>query len=120
MELSAIPTILYVFDQFIWGIPVLLIVILLPLTIYDQKKGEYKGFLSPLAILWLVSSAATGWRFMVISESSRLEPWEYAVVSAVFAVAAARIMVEAMHRRIYGEWLHKHGVWLLKKPAKTE
>ncbi len=119
MELLAIPTILYVFDLFIWGIPVLLIVVLLPMTIYDQEKGEYKGFLSPLAMLWLAAAAATGWRFMVISESPRLEPWEYAVVSAVFAVAAARIMVEAMHRRIHGEWLHKQGVWLLKMSSKS-
>ncbi len=63
MELPELSAILNVVDYFIWGIPVLLIVVLLPMTIYDQKKAEYKGFLSPWAILWLVSSAATGWSF---------------------------------------------------------
>ena len=108
-----------VVDSFLWGMPVLLMVILLPLVIYNRKKGEYKGFVNPLAILLLAASAAVGWRFIATSASPRLEPWELAIISVLYTILGSRIMVEIMHNRFHGEWLRKKGVWLLKKSRET-
>ncbi len=119
MRLPEISAILNVVDHFLWGIPVLLMVILLPLAIYDRRKGEYKGFVNPLAVLWLAAAAATAWRFTVNSDSPRFEAWQFAVFSVLFMIVGARIMVEEMHRKIHGEWLHKQGVWLVRKSGKS-
>lgn len=106
-------------DYFLWGIPVLLMVILLPLAIYDRKKGEYKGFFNPLAALWLVAAAAAAWRLNVSSESPRIEAWQFAAFSVLYMIMGARIVVEAMHRKIHDRWLHKQGVWLLKRSPEA-
>lgn len=107
-------------DNFLWGIPVLLMVILLPLAIYDRKQGEYKGFFNPLAMLWLAVAAAAAWRLNVSSESPRIEvAWQFAAFSVLYIILGARIMVEAMHRKIHDRWLHKQGVWLLKQSPET-
>lgn len=106
-------------DYFLRGIPVLLMVTLLPLAIYDRKKGEYKGFFNPLAVLWLVAAAAAAWRLNVVSESPRIEAWQFSTYSVLCMIVGARIMVEAMHRKIHDGWLHKQGVWLLKQSPGT-
>lgn len=111
--------ILAVFDLLIAGSPLLPMVLFLPMTIYDNKKGEYKGFLRPLAIFWLAVAAAGAWRSVEISTSPIFNPWGYAVFAVLFTILGARVMVEEVHKLLFGEWMHKKGIWLLKKSDET-
>lgn len=86
-----------------------------PAVIYDQKTGEFKGYLHPAPIFWLAVAAVAGWLLIASAESPRAEPWQYAVFSVVFVVIGSRIVIEGLHRKLHGAWLRKEGIWLLRK-----
>ncbi|MDE0509060.1 MAG: hypothetical protein OXI17_10555 [Gammaproteobacteria bacterium] len=103
------------FELLIFSTNIILSVSVVPAVVYEKQTGEYKGFLDPAAIFWLGVAAAAAWTMILISESPRVEPWQYSVISILFVIFGARFMVEGMHHHFHGEWLHKRGIWLLKK-----
>lgn len=115
MEMSEFAWILEVVDFLLGGLPILLMVFLLPVSIYDRERGEFKGFFRPLPLFWIAVSALAAWRGVETSPSSTFEPWKFAAIMVSITILAARITVKELHRHFHGEWLHKQGVWLLKK-----
>jgi len=119
MEMPGFTQMLGVIDFLLSGLPILLIVMLLPLAIYNQEKGEYKGFLNPLALFWIAVAGLCAWRTNANLSSPIFEAWEFTSFMVVFTILGARWIVEEMHRKRHGDWLHKQGIWLLKKSDET-
>ena len=102
-------------DVFTFLANIILTVSVLPAVIYDKETGEFKGYLSSTPILCLLVAAFAAWLHIVNAEAPLVEPWQYSLFSVVFVTIGSRIMVEGIHRRFHGGWLHKEGVWLLRK-----
>ncbi len=118
MDLSGISMPLAILGFLLDGLPVLLAVMFVPLTIYDRKHGTYRGFLNSQALFWLAVTALVAWR-ETESAATGFAPWVSAVAMVLFTMVAARLVVEEWHRHLHGAWLHRQGIWLLKKSAES-
>ena len=98
----------------------LTVTLILPRAVWNPQKGVFHGYLCFHAIAVMALLCLMFGTTSFLQGESGSEILASIAFHLILGVIGSRIMVEYAHKTMFDEWLHKQGVWLLKKPAKTE